>query len=264
MNALSKARSALRSMPRKSPGEPLRATPGYKNPRPPVPLARNCPQPPSTSCPADCRSLVRMPRRCRCRASSLARSLLGRRKGIPSAGVEGDEVHHRVFAREQGDDAVEFLVTVVDPFQQGPLVLDRIGDRPRIALTGLDQIAGGDARRPWQQPGTQFGACGVQRQCQRRLDRALWQALEHARIADRGKHQIPMTDITHDAEQFDGLHDVFEVVGRLAHAHEHHPAQRPLLARQRDLGDDFGAAHLLLEALATGHAEHAADRAAHL
>gem|GEM_PF-6510914 len=49
--------------------------------------ARNCPQPPSTSCPAEWRSLASTPRTCRLRAISAARSQLGRRKPSPSVAL---------------------------------------------------------------------------------------------------------------------------------------------------------------------------------
>jgi hypothetical protein len=53
-------------------------------------------------------------------------------------------------------------------------------------------------------------------------------------------------------------------VGGLAHAHEHHLLHRAPAARERHLGDDLGAAQLAQQTIAPGHAEHAADRAAHL
>ena len=51
---------------------------------------------------------------------------------------------------------------------------------------------------------------------------------------------------------------------RLAHAHEDDAFDRPQAARQCHLGDDLGAADLADQAVAAGHAEHAADRAADL
>ena len=73
-----------------------------------------------------------------------------------------------------------------------------------------------------------------------------------------------MADAAAGAEQVDRLEHGIEVVRRLAHAHEHHLRHRAQAARERDLGDDLGAAELALEAADAGHAEHAADRAADL
>jgi hypothetical protein len=66
-----------------------------------VARARNCPQPPSTSCPAELRSLVRMPRRCRCARSPRQRSHDGRLEGHAVDRVEGNHVQHAVLARQQ-------------------------------------------------------------------------------------------------------------------------------------------------------------------
>ncbi len=49
--------------------------------------ALNCPQPASTSCPAECRSLVRMPRRCSARAIAAARSHEGRLNSSPGTAL---------------------------------------------------------------------------------------------------------------------------------------------------------------------------------
>jgi len=73
-----------------------------------------------------------------------------------------------------------------------------------------------------------------------------------------------VADAAQRAQQLDGLHHVVEVVGRLAHAHEHHLLHHPPAARQRHLGHDLGAAHLAQQAFAPGHAEQAAHRTAHL
>ena len=66
------------------------------------------------------------------------------------------------------------------------------------------------------------------------------------------------------AEQRDGVEHVVEVVRRFAHAHEHdapHALPRP---RERDLRHDLAAREVAREAVAAGHAEHAADGAADL
>jgi hypothetical protein len=110
----------------------------------------------------------------------------------------------------------------------------------------------------------QLGVRRVQRQRQRRLDAALRQPLEHARVADRREHQVLVADAALRAEQLDGLEHVVEVVRRLAHAHEHDLLHGAPRARQRHLRDDLGAADLAQQAVAAGHAEHAADRAADL
>jgi hypothetical protein len=104
----------------------------------------------------------------------------------------------------------------------------------------------------------------VERQRERRLHAAERQALEDARIADRREHEILVADAAGRAEQVDRVEHVVEVVRGLAHAHEHdllHGAPRP---RERHLRDDLGAADVALQALPTGHAEHAADGATDL
>src|SRR5690606_29428195 len=52
--------------------------------------------------------------------------------------VVRDQVHHRVLALEQPDDAVHFRLAVIDALEQGPLVLDGITHRAGVALALLD------------------------------------------------------------------------------------------------------------------------------
>jgi hypothetical protein len=73
-----------------------------------------------------------------------------------------------------------------------------------------------------------------------------------------------VADVADRAQQFDRLHHRFEVVRRLAHAHEDDLAHGLEAARQRHLGDDLGAAQLALQPALPGHAEQTADRTAHL
>ena len=73
-----------------------------------------------------------------------------------------------------------------------------------------------------------------------------------------------MTDATERAEQVDCFEDVVEVVGRLAHAHEDHLANRRTRAGGDHLRHDLGAADLAQQAFAAGHAKHASHRTAHL
>ena len=71
-------------------------------------------------------------------------------------------------------------------------------------------------------------------------------------------------DAAQRTEQLDGFKHVVEIVRRLTHAHEHHLTHRTAPTCQNHLGDDFGAAQLAQQARASGHAEGAANRAAHL
>ena len=66
------------------------------------------------------------------------------------------------------------------------------------------------------------------------------------------------------AEQRDGVEHVVEIVGGLAHAHEHDAAHALPRTGERDLRHDLAARELAREAVAARHAEHAADRAADL
>ena len=104
----------------------------------------------------------------------------------------------------------------------------------------------------------------MQRQRQRGLDAAQRQPLEHPRIADGGEDQVLVADAAGRAEQVDGLEHGVEVVRRLAHAHEHHLVHAAARTGQRHLGDDLGTAQLAQQPALPGHAEPAADRAAHL
>jgi len=178
--------------------------------------------------------------------------------------VVRNHVQHRVLAVQQPHDALDLVGPVVDAFEQRPLVLDRVAGGACIGFGALDQIGRVHARRAWQQLRAQIGPRGVQRQRQRRLDRPERQALEHARVAHGREHQVLVADGAGRAEEVDRLHHVVEVVRGLAHAHEHHLLDQPLAPRQHHLRHDLGAADLAQQALAPGHAEHAADRAADL
>ena len=105
---------------------------------------------------------------------------------------------------------------------------------------------------------------GVQRERQRRLHRGLRQALEHAAVADGREDQVLVADAAFHTQQFDGLQHVVQIVGRLAHAHEHDLLHRATAARQHHLRDDLRAGELAQQAGAAGHAEHAAHRTADL
>jgi hypothetical protein len=97
----------------------------------------------------------------------------------------------------------------------------------RAYFAEFDQLGRIDARRARQEPGAQLGVGGVQRQRQRRLHRAARQPLEDAAVADGGEDQVLVADVAQRAEQLDRLEHVVQVVGRLAHAHEHHLFHRP-------------------------------------
>ncbi|MCY1222937.1 hypothetical protein D9M72_350450 [compost metagenome] len=77
--------------------------------------------------------------------------------------VVGNQVHHRVLALEQAQDAVHFFLAVVDALEQRPLVLDGIADAAGIAFAQLHQFVRGNARRLGQQLLAQVGPGGVQR-----------------------------------------------------------------------------------------------------
>jgi len=116
-------------------------------------------------------------------------------------GIERDHVHQSKLAAQQPHDAVEFIRSVVDAFDQRPLVLDRIPRGTGIALARFHQILRVKARGARQQLGAQIGFGRVQRQRQRRLDLLLRQALEHAFVAHRGKHQVLVRDVARRAQQ---------------------------------------------------------------
>jgi hypothetical protein len=78
------------------------------------------------------------------------------------------------------------------------------------------------------------------------------------------KTRFLVADAPVGAQQLDRLEHVVEIVGRFAHAHEHHPLDRAQGAGQRHLGDELGAAELAQQAVAAGHAEQAADGATDL
>ena len=90
------------------------------------------------------------------------------------------------------------------------------------------------------------------------------QALKGARVAHGGEHQLLVADAAQRAQQLDGFEHVVQVVGRLAHAHEHHLGHRPALAGQHHLGHDLGAAQLADQPALSGHAKAAAHGAAQL
>ena len=104
----------------------------------------------------------------------------------------------------------------------------------------------------------------MQRQGQRRLDRALRQPFEHPHIAHRREHQVLVGDIAFGSQQRDRVHDIVQIMGRLAHAHEHDLLDGAQGARQHHLSDDFATADLAQQAVAARHAELAADGAPHL
>ncbi len=178
--------------------------------------------------------------------------------------VIGDQVHHRVLALEQAQDAIHLILVVVDALEQGPLVLDRESGRAGIGLAEVDQFVGCDLRRSRQQGLTQRRIGAVQGQGQRRLDPLLRQALEHAHVADGGEHQILVADAAVRAEQVDGFEHVVEIVCGLAHAHEYHLLYRAEASGEGDLGNNLGTAQLTQQSALAGHAEHTANGAADL
>ena len=91
-----------------------------------------------------------------------------------------------------------------------------------------------------------------------------WMGSVEMKLDQMPHHQVLVRDGALGAEQLDGLDHRVEVVRRLAHAHEHHLVHPAQPARERDLGDDLGAAELAQQAVLAGHAEHAAHRAAEL
>lgn len=104
----------------------------------------------------------------------------------------------------------------------------------------------------------------MQREGQGRFDRAERQAREDARVADAGEHQILVADAAQGAEDFDGFEHVVQVVGGLAHAHEHDPLHRAAGPGQDHLGQYLAAFELAQQAALAGHAEGAAHGAAEL
>jgi hypothetical protein len=186
------------------------------------------------------------------------RSAAGRAQARPSTVLYGIRFRHRVLAGEQAHQAVDLVGAVVDAVEQRPLHLHRIAGGARVGVAARDQLVGRDGGRVRQQAAPQRSVAAVQRQRQRRLDAAERQALEDAAIAHRRQHQLLVADAAAGAEEVDRLEHGIEVVRRLAHAHEDHLGHRAQAARERDLGDDLGAAELALEAAQAGHAEHAA------
>jgi hypothetical protein len=167
-------------------------------------------------------------------------------------------------AGEQAHQALDLGRAVVDAVEQRPLHLQRIAGAPRVGVAERDELVGRELRRARQQARAQRRVGAVQREGERRLDAALRQAREGAPVADGREDEALVADAAGGAEQVDRLEHRVEVVRRLAHAHEDDLRHRPQAARERDLGDDLGAAELALEAADAGHAEGAADRAADL
>lgn len=67
--------------------------------------------------------------------------------------VVRDQIHNGIFAGEQADDSVHFLFAVIDPFQQSPLILDRVRRAAGVLLTEFNQLGRVDAGRFGQQAG---------------------------------------------------------------------------------------------------------------
>ena len=67
--------------------------------------------------------------------------------------VVGDQIHDGVFSGEQADDVVHFFFAVIDPFQQSPLILDRVRRAAGVLLTEFNQLGRVDAGRFGQQAG---------------------------------------------------------------------------------------------------------------
>jgi len=178
--------------------------------------------------------------------------------------IERNHVHHGIAPLQQLHDAFDLIVTVVDAFDQSPLVLDRVTGGPRVALARLHQVLRRDAWCAGQQLLAQRRLRRVQGQGQRGFDAFSGQTLEHAWITYGGKHQALVPDIALSAQKVDGFEHVVQVVGGLAHAHEDNLAYRSTPPRQRHLGHDLGTLDLAQQALSTGHAEGAADRASDL
>ena len=142
--------------------------------------------------------------------------------------------------------------------------MHRIAGGARIGLGLRHQFIG---RNPWctrQQGFAQVGAGGVQRQGECGPDPLSGQPLEDPGISHCREHQTLVADAAERAKQVDRLKDVVKVVGRLAHPHEDHLAHRLTSAGSDHLRHDFGTADLSQQTLATGHAEDATHRAAHL
>ena len=142
--------------------------------------------------------------------------------------------------------------------------MHRITGDARIGLGLRDQIVGSDARSARQQAFAQVGAGGVQRQRERGFHALSGQPLKDPCIAHGREHQTLVADAAERAKQVDRLEHVVKVVGRLAHAHENHLAHRLTSAGSDHLRHDFGTADLSQQPFATGHAEDATHRAAHL
>ncbi len=228
--------------------------------------ARSWPQPPSTSCPADWRSLVSTPRRCSVRA--ICRGALPRRAPERQAvdRVVRDHVQHAYLPAQQPHDAVELVVAVVDAFEQRPLVLDRIAGGARVALAGRHQFvrrrcaaraAAAAARSAGLVVCSDSASAGFTRPCGRRSNTRGSPTVENTRFLWPMPPAVPSSSIASST------------LSRLC-AGSPMPMNTTLLApagavpRQRHLGDDLGAAELAQQAVAAGHAEHAADRAADL
>ncbi len=195
--------------------------------RPPAaPCARSWPQPPSTSCPAEWRSLASTPRRLS--VVRHRRRPLPRRPRVAQAlgRVVRDQCSSRAYLPDsRSHHALEFVVAVVDAFAaastgtgsgsrwRGRSVRPPPPGRPGRTAA---RAAAARARRSARVVCSDSASAG--------FTRGVRQALEHARVAHRREHQVLVADAAFRAEQLDGLEHVVEVVRGLAHAHEHHLA----------------------------------------
>src|SRR5215218_10641480 len=100
--------------------------------------------------------------------------------------VERNQVEHAVLAAKKLRDRLDVVVAVVDPFEQRPLILNRVSRRACIRVAALDELLGAYTGSAWQQLPTEPGFGGVWREGERRFDGALWHELEYTRVADRG------------------------------------------------------------------------------
>ena len=103
-------------------------------------------------------------------------------------GVVRNHVHNGVFAGEEAGDAVDFLRRVIHPFQQCPLILDRVAGGAGVGLAQRYQLLRVEPGGLGQQTGPQVGPGGVQGQGQGWLDGFPGQAVEDPGIADGGKN----------------------------------------------------------------------------
>ena len=165
---------------------------------------------------------------------------------------------------EEFGNAFQFVVAVVDAFEQRPLVLDRVVRCPRVALAEFHQLGGIDARCARQQLRAQVRLGRMQRQRECRLHPFPRQPVEDPRVADRREDQVLVPDPALRAQQRDCFEHVVEVVGRLAHAHELDFLHRAQRSAEHHLRQDFGATQMTFEPFPARHAEDAPHRATDL